>query len=216
MAVIKFTRLLRFNVKMLMLSDTVNEFAYELSLFMVMFAVVYIGYGSFCSLVFYQLKDYSSFLRSLESLFGTLLGKFSFEDLVSADPIMGPIFFFSYVMVVMWTLINMLLAIICEAFAKVKEDAAQRQNELEIVDFMVTRFKKWSGFSEKRVKQGGKVHTYIEGIDPMQAECDDLKFKLDDMVSKLNDFIKATKKEDRDVMGIETEEEDKPRVIYLG
>ena len=56
----------------------------------------------------------------------------------------------------------------------------------------------------------------LTGIDPMQAECDDLKFKLDDMVSKLNDFIKATKKEDRDVMGIETEEEDKPRVIYLG
>ncbi|XP_022084984.1 uncharacterized protein LOC110976208 [Acanthaster planci] len=216
MAVIKFTRLLRFNIKILMLSETVNEFAYELSLFMVMFAVVYMGYASFCFLVFYQLHDFSSFLRTLESLFGTLLGKFSFEDLVSADPIMGPIFFFSYVMVVMWTLINMLLAIICEAFAKVKEDAAQRQNELEIVDFMVTRFKAWSGFSEKRVKNAGKVHTYIEGIDPIQAECDDLKFKLDDMVSKLNDFIKATKKEDRDVMGIETEEEDKPRVIYLG
>ncbi|XP_038066995.1 uncharacterized protein LOC119737008 isoform X2 [Patiria miniata] len=216
LAVIKFTRLLRFNVKMLMLTETVSRFAYELSLFMIMFMVVYMGYASFCFLVFFQVRDYRNFLTTLESLFGTLLGKFSFEELVSADPLMGPMFFFTYVMVVMWTLTNMLLAIICEAFSQVKQEAAQRKNELEIVDFMVGRFKLWSGFSEKRIKNDGKVHTYIEGIDPKQAECDDLKFKLDDMIGKLNDFIKATKKEDREVLGTETEEEDKPRVIFLG
>ena len=46
---------------------------------------------------------------------------------------------------------------------QVREDAAQRKNELEIVDFMVNRFKLWTGFSEKRIKNTGKVHTYIEG-----------------------------------------------------
>ena len=67
-----------------------QHFRYELSLFMVMFGVVYMGYASFCFLVFYTLRDYSSFLRTLSSLFGTLLGK----ELVGAPPTMTAVFDF--------------------------------------------------------------------------------------------------------------------------
>ena len=57
---------------------------------------------------------------------------------------------------------------------------------------------------------------FFAGIDPIQAECDDLKFKLDDMIGRLNDFVKVVKKEDKELFGGETEDDDKPRVIYLG
>ena len=43
---------------------------------MVMFTVVYMAFSSFCFLNFYTLKDYSNFLITIESLFGTLLGKY--------------------------------------------------------------------------------------------------------------------------------------------
>lgn len=47
----------------------------------------------------------------------------------------------------------------------------------------------------------------------MQEECNELKFKLDDMVGKLNEFVRKTKNEDKDVFGGEDDDKDKPRVI---
>ncbi|XP_041474499.1 uncharacterized protein LOC121423243 isoform X2 [Lytechinus variegatus] len=216
-ATIKFIRLLRFNKNMLLLTDTLTVFGYELALFMIMFFVVYLGFSSFAFLVFYKLRDYSSFLRTLESLFGTLLGKFDFVAMLEIDQYLGPLFFFLYVVIVMWVMINMLLAIINESFALVKAANLNKKNELEIVDFMIDRFKKFTGINKKRTEdRKAKKQEYIEGKEQIEIECDDLKFKLDDMVGKLNDFIKVEKRSDRELFSKEIEEDDKPRVIYLG
>ena len=38
------------------------------------------------------------------------------------------------------------------------------ENELEIVEFMVQRFKRWSGISERRLKREFvKTYDYVEG-----------------------------------------------------
>ena len=67
-------------------------------------------------------------------------------------------------MLVMWTLVNMFVAIICDGFARAREDQQKMENELEIVDFMMDRFKMWTGMGEKRIKAEPKLHKYIEGI----------------------------------------------------
>ncbi|XP_072035417.1 polycystin-2-like protein 2 [Amphiura filiformis] len=216
LATIKFSKLLRFNKKMLLLSHTISNFATELSMFMVMFGVVYMAFGSFCFLNFYIMYEYSNFLLTLESLFGTLLGKFDFKALVQADRVLGPMFFFFYVLLVMWTLVNMFVAIICDGFARAREAQAQMENELEIVDFMMDRFKQYTGTGEKRIKAEVKVHKYIEGVEDVQRDCDEMKHKLDDMVGRLNDFIVNTKRADKELFGDPDEAMGKPRVIYTG
>ena len=67
-------------------------------------------------------------------------------------------------MLVMWTLVNMFVAIICDGFARAREDQEKMENELEIVDFMTERFKQFTGMGEKRIKAEVKVHKYVEGM----------------------------------------------------
>ena len=58
----------------------------------------------------------------------------------------------------------MFVAIICDGFARAREDQENMENELEIVDFMMDRFKLWTGTGEKRIKPEAKIHKYIEGV----------------------------------------------------
>lgn len=83
---------------------------------------------------------------------------------MAANRILGPLCFFLYVFTVMWTLLNMLLSIINEAFSQVRAEEANKENEKEVVDFMITKFKHWSGFAAKKSAMDSKTFTYVEGM----------------------------------------------------
>lgn len=83
--------------------------------------------------------------------------------MVGANRILGPTCFFLYVFTVMWTLLNMLLSIINEAFAQVRAAEANKENEKEVIDFMLNKFKVWSGFAEKKSAVDSKTFSYVEG-----------------------------------------------------
>ena len=91
-------------------------------------------------------------------------GKFDFYEMIDANRILGPIFFFSYVSVVVWVLLNMFLSIINASFSQIRNETEAIDGELEIVEFMIERFKRWTGFSEPRIKKTDTdKHGYIEG-----------------------------------------------------
>lgn len=93
-----------------------------------------------------------------------MTGKFDFVAMLEVDQYLGPLFFFLYVVIVMWIMINMLLAIVNESFALVKATNLNKKNQLEIVDFMVDRFKKFTGINKKRTDDRPvKKQEYIEG-----------------------------------------------------
>lgn len=80
------------------------------------------------------------------------------------QPIFGPLFFFSFVMIMIFILMSMFLSIINAAFKKVRIDNEMEGNELEMVNFIMSRFLTWTGFSKRRVEKGVKAKTkYIEG-----------------------------------------------------
>ncbi len=60
--------------------------------------------------------DFSDFIFTCEDLISAILGKFKFEELVVANPILGPIFFFLFMGSMTYILINMFLTIVNEAF----------------------------------------------------------------------------------------------------
>ncbi|XP_033100141.1 polycystic kidney disease and receptor for egg jelly-related protein-like [Anneissia japonica] len=193
----KFLKLLRFNRRMLMLSNTIGSCWLELIMFLMVFMIVFAAYASCGYLLFSTtLNDYSSFITTLESLFATLLGKFDFLAMQEENRVLGAVFFFSFMMTIVFVLMNLFLTIINEAFSRTREDNERLNNELEIVDFMVYRFKLWTGFKEKRIKVPRKKYNYIEGVEPMQRECDTMQQKLILMVDKLNEFIRHEKSEE--------------------
>lgn len=91
------------------------------------------------------MRDFGSFVSAAETTFGMITGKFDFDGMVRASPILGPIGFFVFVLVASIVLINIFLTLIISAFETVKHDVMKQSNEYEIVDFMMKKLKEMIG-----------------------------------------------------------------------
>ncbi|PVD39586.1 hypothetical protein C0Q70_02221 [Pomacea canaliculata] len=75
-------------------------------------------------------------------LFRIILGDFDFNQLETANRILGPVFFMLFVFFVFFVLINMFLAIINDTYSEVKSDMANQKNEFEIADYFKKGYQK--------------------------------------------------------------------------
>ena len=89
------------------------------------------------------------------SLFPTI-GQAQFKVLEEANRVLGPIYFFFYMMFVVFILLNMFLSILNETFAAVRHDLALQSNEYEIVDFMLKNLRNWVGKNPFQFLKGHK------------------------------------------------------------
>jgi uncharacterized membrane protein (DUF485 family) len=120
---IKFFKYVSFNKTMNQLSETLGRCAKDLIGFGVMFFIVFFAYVQLGYLLFgAQIFDYSTMSNAMFALFRTILGDFDFPGLQTAAPVMGPIFFISYIFFVFFVLVNMFLAIINDTYSGVKDD----------------------------------------------------------------------------------------------
>ena len=65
--------------------------------------------------------------------------------LEEANRVLGPAYFFFYMLFVVFILLNMFLSILNETFAAVRHDLSQQSNDYEIVDFMLKNLRNWVG-----------------------------------------------------------------------
>jgi len=72
--------------------------------------------------------------------------------------------FLLYMLVVFFVLLSMFITIVTEAFAAVCDDASKQSNDYEMVDFMIDRFKRWTGLSGV-VKMLGKGNSVACELD---------------------------------------------------
>lgn len=72
-------------------------------------------------------------------------GKFDFDSMVMAAPLLGPVVFFVFVLVATIVLVNIFLTLIISAFETVKHDVMKQDNEYEIVDFMKKKLRSLVG-----------------------------------------------------------------------
>ena len=80
-----------------------------------------------------------------------------------AEPVLGPIFFISFVLVMMFALLNMFLSIISDTFAIVKDDVSKQSNDYEILDFLWGRFKGITGLNTVAAAQPADTKVEPEG-----------------------------------------------------
>jgi hypothetical protein len=128
-ATIKFLKMLRFNKHIsylgLTLKNCFNELAsFSMVFFLVWFAfvqLIYLIYGSY-------LYGYSTLTRSAETAFIILLGKFSVDEYIQLYPMLGPIIFSSYNIVMLFFVLNIFISIITESFFKVRLESKKSPN----------------------------------------------------------------------------------------
>ena len=176
---IKMFRLLRFNRRMSMLQQVLKRCIGELVSFMFMLALAFLAFALLASLVFGQSTEgFGTFYKSCASLMDTLLGKFTLKEMLHANRIIGPIFFCSYTVFMVFILINMFVSIINDAFTEVRSDVEKQSNEYEIVDFMIHRLKENIGKS-----MGHAIHPIYK--EPKS----ELELKFDTIVGDADNAI---------------------------
>uniref|UniRef100_A0A9J2Q9S0 Polycystin cation channel PKD1/PKD2 domain-containing protein n=1 Tax=Ascaris lumbricoides TaxID=6252 RepID=A0A9J2Q9S0_ASCLU len=132
---IKTMKYISFNKTMTQLTATLERSAKDIGGFSVMFFIFFLAYAQFGFLAFgTQIAEYSSLYNAVFALLRTILGDFDFNALESADRILGPLFFLTYVFFVFFILLNMFLAIINDSYTEVKSELSRQPNDIEMID----------------------------------------------------------------------------------
>jgi hypothetical protein len=104
-----------------MLSLTLRNAYYPTVSFLIMFFIIFVGCGQAFNMAFGPyMKSYSNFTTSMMSLFRALLGEFEYEEMQKTDAVVGPLLFLTFMLLVLFVLVNMFIAILSEAYEKAK------------------------------------------------------------------------------------------------
>ncbi|XP_055877058.1 uncharacterized protein LOC106077240 isoform X2 [Biomphalaria glabrata] len=180
LATLKFLKLLRFNKKISMLSATLENSARSLLHFGLIFTIVFMAFSQLFYVTYMCIEvNYASFLSTLISGVLMMMGNFDIHTMVMQVPILTQIIVLAYVITVSFIIINMFVSILNETFAAVREDVKKQGNDYEIVDFMLQRFKKWTGL-------GGSESEESPANDPLGIPDNPKAIKMDGTYSEDN------------------------------
>ncbi|KAM7419411.1 hypothetical protein PAMA_016501 [Pampus argenteus] len=135
---VKLFKFINFNKTMSQLSSTMSRCAKDLVGFAIMFFIIFLAYAQLAYLVFgTQVNNFSTFQASIFTQFRIILGDFSeFSEIKEANPVLGPIYFTTFVIFIFFILMNMFLAIINDTYSEVKADMSQQRSEMEMTDLI--------------------------------------------------------------------------------
>ncbi|XP_063612193.1 polycystin-2-like protein 1 [Penaeus indicus] len=135
---IKLLKLLKFNKRIGMLSSTLRYAAPDVLGFGLLFVITLAGFVSVFFLNTHTtVMEFSTFVKAAESSFFLINKKF--DDIANAAPVLGPVFYFVFAFILYWVVFQLLIAIICEAFAQVSKDLNLQANDYEVIEYLTTR-----------------------------------------------------------------------------
>ncbi|XP_065660241.1 uncharacterized protein LOC101238025 isoform X4 [Hydra vulgaris] len=144
---LKFIKLLRFNRRISMLSSTLKAGWYPLSMFGIIVLIILCSFIFSCNIMFGAFIDgYQTYFKTIVSIISLLLGKFSYSHFGKANPVLGPIFFLAFNLIVIWIVMNMFVSILNDVFEAVRTSLESQSNDFEMVDFILEHLKDLLGF----------------------------------------------------------------------
>lgn len=149
---LRFLKLFRFNKRMSLLGSTIANCAKPLGAFLVSFMLMFLAYAIFAFSVFSVDNDkFKNFVTTFETQTSIILGDFDYLEIERTNRLLGPIYFFSFMYFSVFYLLNMFMAIINDSFADVKSSNDKQQNEYEMVEFILSRFRESLGLNRNRI-----------------------------------------------------------------
>ena len=166
---IKFLKMLRFSRNIAYMGETLKICFDELVSFVIICFVVWIAFVQLMHLIFDStIEGYSSITHSMESAFLMMLGKFDTSHMVQVQPVLGPIIFCTYNIVILFFALNIFISIIAEAFNKVRHEAKEKKNfDFDFFDHILRKLSR----SEKKQN---KINSYRDFISIFPKRTDSL------------------------------------------
>ena len=163
---IKFLKYVRLNSRLNVLSATISCKAGDLMAVVIVFAYVAFAYALAANALFgTTLYDYRSLGEAFSTLMRMLLGDFDFESLREESKYLAAIFFWSFVVLGLFLLLNFLVAILSEGFAQVSGNISMTPMEEQLTQIWaglkraLRPSRVWAGL--KLVVQGNSRHSVL-------------------------------------------------------
>jgi hypothetical protein len=170
---LKFIKLLRFNKRFTVLSETVLEAVMPLKMFGITFILCFTASVCVATLFFRnELYTYRNVWVSVASCMRLVLGKFSYRNYENADRRFGPIFFLYFNVIINFILLNMTVSILDDSYHRVHARLRHLPNEYEVMDYVVRALKGLFGMkTHPRLKSAESVAAKeVNANDPGNQE----------------------------------------------
>jgi polycystin 1L2 len=168
---IKFLKMLRFNRNIAYLGMTLKTCIHELIYCSMAFFLIWIAFVQLMYLIYNNdLQGYASPIKSMQSAFQTILGKFDAKQfLQGSSTILGPCVFASYNIVMLTFVVNIFVSIITDSFDKIRHDAKEHPEKYD-ADIVKYVSQKWRDFRYKiNSKRKPNVVTHENYIDHLTS-----------------------------------------------
>ena len=144
LVMVQFLHILRYNQTVAILTSTLVKSAPELSMmglfvFSIIFAYASMGYLNFGPF----LERYSTIKMTLITLVSGFMGSFDLDELDKAAGIRGRAYLLSYLLIMIFVLVNFFITMICTFLDAIKNDSSSVPPDHEVIDFIMTTFKQF-------------------------------------------------------------------------
>jgi len=141
---IKFLKMLRFDRSISDLGLTLKSCFIELASFSMIFFWVFMSFAQLMHAIYVtDLEGYSTLIKSAESAFKMMLGKFDATQFVKSTNILAPVVFSLYNIVILCFALNIFISIITDAFDKIRNEAKMKPFEFDLIRHIRTKLKRY-------------------------------------------------------------------------
>jgi hypothetical protein len=161
----KLVAILNFSPSFGIMTSTLVKAAHGVSGFLIVFIIVLFGFAQAHAMVYHaRLSDFRTVGTTMFTLIRSLLGDFDFRSLQEAHGLMGPFLFLLFVGLAVFVVLNMLIAIISDAYV----EARNEMSELPPVSISKEMHLYLSDLFNCKKEVNAKVHEGVQ--DPNQVD----------------------------------------------
>eukprot|EP01112_Ceratiomyxa_fruticulosa_P010926 TRINITY_DN2917_c0_g1_i2.p1 TRINITY_DN2917_c0_g1~~TRINITY_DN2917_c0_g1_i2.p1 ORF type:complete len:501 (-),score=118.58 TRINITY_DN2917_c0_g1_i2:14-1516(-) len=158
---------LRISRRLSQLTDTLSSAAADIVVFLGIFFIVFFGYAQAGWMLFsVDIVGFRTLLQAIYSLFRQTLGDFDFASMEQSNRYLGPLFFFSFSILVIFILMNMFLAIVNDTYSEVKlSSKASAEREISFKQMITVSVANALKKLRKNKSQVSQIRTAFEAAD---------------------------------------------------
>ncbi|CAG2248795.1 PKD1L2 [Mytilus edulis] len=140
-----------------------NNCAKDLFWFGIFILYVFLCYAALGYLLFGKyIESYRDIFESMGTLFISMMGKSKFTEINEKDPIIAQFYFFTFILVIVFTLMTMFMAILGESISAV-HTMNKRSKAEELIDCLWDKIKNMFVRKSEPTKNSKKQRKYLEG-----------------------------------------------------
>ena len=187
-ATVKLLRMIRFNPHISIMMSSFRVSRSLLFSYSIIFSIIFLSYAQLGLLAFgSDIQRYSTLQRMLYSEFLMCLGgKMDLAELKRANRVLGPLFGFSFNMLMAFIFLNFFVAILNESYENVKDNTDKQSKEFEMADFILDRLTELMGFKDRGQRERNDT---VSNIHSIGASGDDDPDLLEERGSNSNEKI---------------------------